>query len=225
MLNWKGIWASPKLKVLPSGTLSQTLDLEEFCHSTSTITSAIKLVSSTITASLPTFVYNAIGMMQHQSNINAVLYWIRAQGTALIQCNQPAANISNNTCRTVTMVDPGFWQGNAAVLRAKTPAGDQEQSPWWGPWEWSPKNQSVYKTASSFAYTVKYYTLQGCRSLNKDRLPGLLSPWVCHWSAINNCHACGCLHSQKASPLFASNEQHYSATNACAWIFTTIASK
>jgi len=38
ILCWKGIWISPKIKVVSSSTWSQTLDLEQFRSSTSTVT-------------------------------------------------------------------------------------------------------------------------------------------------------------------------------------------
>jgi len=40
---------SPKIRVLPSGTLSQTLDSEKFLHGTSTMLSVVSLVQLTTT--------------------------------------------------------------------------------------------------------------------------------------------------------------------------------
>jgi len=58
----KGIGVPSKIRVLPSGTLSQTLDLEKFRHGTSAVASVVNVVRPTTVASLShrasTFVYN-----------------------------------------------------------------------------------------------------------------------------------------------------------------------
>jgi len=61
-LYYMAIRVSPNIGILPSGTLSQTLDLEKFLHGTSTVASAINLVRPTTVVSLShwtsSFVYN-----------------------------------------------------------------------------------------------------------------------------------------------------------------------
>ena len=62
-----------KTTVLPSGTLSRTLDLEKFRQCTSTVARVVNIVPPTTIASLShsasTFVYNTMGVTQRVSGV------------------------------------------------------------------------------------------------------------------------------------------------------------
>jgi len=73
-LHYRRILVSPEIRyLLPCGTLSQTLDLEEFRHLTSTVADVVNLVRPTPVASLShwasTFVYNAASLTQRVERV------------------------------------------------------------------------------------------------------------------------------------------------------------
>jgi len=69
----RGIWVCPEIMVLPSGTLSRTLELEKFHHRTSTVAGVVSLVWPTTITSLShwasTFVYNKMCMWQRVARV------------------------------------------------------------------------------------------------------------------------------------------------------------